>query len=76
MTIPSLAQELLDQISQMGAEQQQRVLDFARSLATPEPTGVHGKDLLQFAGTIDADDLRLMAEAIQEDCERVDLNEW
>jgi hypothetical protein len=76
MAISSLEQELLDQISQMGAEQQQRVLDFARSLATPEPRGVRGKDLLQFAGTIEADDLRLMAEAIQEDCEKVDLDEW
>jgi hypothetical protein len=76
MAISSLEQELLDQVSQMGAEQQRRVLDFARSLATVERRGVCGKDLLQFAGTIEADDLRLMVEAIQEDCEKVDLNEW
>jgi hypothetical protein len=76
MAISSLERELLDQLSQMGAEQQQRVLDFARSLATTEPQGVSGKDLLQFGGTIEAGDLRIISQAIEEDCEKIDANEW
>jgi hypothetical protein len=38
--------------------------------------GIPGKDLLQFAGLIDPDDLALMRQAIEEDCGRVDLDEW
>jgi hypothetical protein len=38
----------------------------------PNPTG----DWLALAGTISPDDLQLMAEAIEADCEQVDLNEW
>jgi hypothetical protein len=40
------------------------------------PVGVPGKELLRFAGTIEADDLRAMAQVIEEGCEQVDLNEW
>lgn len=36
----------------------------------------HGRDLLKFVGSIPADDLKRMSEAIEEGCERVDLNEW
>ena len=38
--------------------------------------GVKGKDLLRFAGLIEEDDLRLMKEAIERDCEKVTLDEW
>jgi hypothetical protein len=31
---------------------------------------------LKLAGTISQDDLKLMAQAIEEGCEQVDLNEW
>lgn len=31
---------------------------------------------LKLAGTISQDDLRLMTEAIETGCERIDLNEW
>lgn len=41
-----------------------------------KPKGVPGKDLLKFAGTIEPDDLELMKQAIEEECERVDLDEW
>jgi hypothetical protein len=40
------------------------------------PRGVPGRDLLRFAGTIDAESARAMEEAIEEGCERVDLEEW
>ena len=36
----------------------------------------HGKDLLRFVGSIPADDLKRMSDAIEEGCETVDLNEW
>jgi len=36
--------------------------------------GVAGKDLLQFAGTIEADDLKLMSAAIEEGCGRAEAD--
>jgi hypothetical protein len=33
-------------------------------------------DWLALAGTISPEDLQIMAEAIEADCEQVDLNEW
>jgi hypothetical protein len=60
----------------MGAEQQHRVLEFARALSTAAPRGVPGKELLSFAGAIAPDDLRRMEQAIQEGCEKVNPDEW
>jgi hypothetical protein len=38
--------------------------------------GVPGKKLLRFAGSIPKKDLQLMSEAIKQDCEQVDTDEW
>ena len=76
MINPPLKQEILDQLDQLGSEQQRQVLHFARALAMAKPTGVPGKDLLIFAGAIEEDDLRIMAQAIEEGCEKVNLDEW
>ncbi|WP_179197944.1 hypothetical protein [Nostoc sp. T09] len=34
------------------------------------------RPLLRFAGSIPPEDLQLMREAIEQDCEQVDINEW
>ncbi|MBI3014458.1 MAG: hypothetical protein HYY65_05225 [Candidatus Tectomicrobia bacterium] len=73
---PLLKKEILDQLDRLASEQQKQVLDFARSLTTPLPPGKPGKELLPFAGAIDADDLRTMMQAIEEGCEKVNLSEW
>lgn len=39
-------------------------------------TGISGKQLLRFAGTIPPDDLQLMQQVIQANCETVDTNGW
>lgn len=46
------------------------------SLPAPPGERPHGKDLLKFVGSIPADDLKRMSDAIEEGCERIDLNEW
>ena len=38
--------------------------------------GTPGKQLLRFAGTISSEDLQSMSQAIEKDCEQIDLNEW
>jgi hypothetical protein len=68
--------ELREQLNRLPLEQQRRVLEFARSLATSQVQGVPGKALLRFAGTVDATDLTTMKRAIQEGCECIDHDEW
>jgi hypothetical protein len=56
----------------MNREQEKRLIERPRTPATERTRGVPGKDLLRFAGTIDAEDLKLMEQAIEEDCEVVE----
>lgn len=72
----AVKKEIIDQIGQLDYEQQKRVLDFAHALIVTSPKGVSGKTLLSFAGSIPADELKAIEQAIEEGCERVDLNEW
>jgi hypothetical protein len=75
----SIQNELLTYLGQLPADDQVRVVDFARSLAqSPKPrqVGVPGSELLRFVDTIPPEDLEEMKRIIEEDCERIDLNEW
>ena len=69
-------QELHQQLEVLPIHQQRRVLDFARALAATPPQGIPGQTLLSFAGTINAPDLAIMAQAVEEGCEQVNLQEW
>lgn len=53
-----------------------QVLKFARILTDSKIRGVSGQQLLHFADVISSDDLRLMRRATEQDCDRIDLNEW
>ena len=55
---------------------QWQVLEFVRSLIKTEVRGTPGHQLLRFAGSIPSDDLQVMRKAIEQDCERVDVDEW
>jgi hypothetical protein len=74
MVQTSYEQEILEQLHSLNADQQRQVLQFVRSLSAPE--GIPGKALLRFVGMIPTDDLAIMAQAIEEDCENIDLNGW
>jgi hypothetical protein len=73
MTTASIKNDLLAQLDKLPYNLQLRVLDFVKSLI---PKGVEGKSLLQFEGAISADELQLMAKAIDENCEKVETSEW
>ena len=66
MRSPVAERELREQLEVLPLTQQRQVLDFARALAVTRPQGVPGKDLLSFAGTIPADNLAAMSQAIEE----------
>jgi hypothetical protein len=74
MVSQSIQKEIINQLDKLPIEQQIQVLDFARTLA--KPIGRPGKDLLDFAGGINPDDLSLMTQAIEQDCEQVNANDW
>lgn len=76
MTSPSLERLIIDQLHKLDDGQQKEVLRYARSLTELQTTGRPGKDLLRFAGTIDKDELRIMATAIQADCEHIEADAW
>ena len=76
MVSSGLEQELLLQLGKLPLRQQRRVLDFARELSSSQITGVSGSVLIPFAGTIEADDLLIMSQAANEDCESISLQDW
>jgi hypothetical protein len=75
MNIP-IIHEVIEQLKVMPEHLQWQVLEFVRSLAKAEVRGTPGQQLLRFAGSIPSDDLQLMSEAIEQDCEWVDIDDW
>ncbi|RMG08905.1 MAG: hypothetical protein D6728_13515 [Cyanobacteria bacterium J055] len=75
MNIP-IVDEVVERLKVMPPHLQWQVLEFVRSLVKVEVRGTPGQQLLRFAGSIPIDDLQLMREAIEQDYDRIDLNEW
>jgi len=72
----TITAKVIEQLEALPENLQRQVLEFVQALQMSARRGVPGKRLLQFAGAISADDLELMRQAIEDECERVDLNEW
>ena len=75
-TDPLIQSEILNYLGQLGFQDQARVVNLARTLAESSKRGTPGKDLLRVVGTISHDDLEQMKEVIEQECERLDSNEW
>lgn len=71
-----LEKEIVSQIGKLPAEKQEEVLRFVQTLMPAPRRGVSGKELLRFSGAIESSDLSLMAATIDEDCEKVNADEW
>ena len=76
MNQPTVEQEIQQTLNHLQLEQKLQVLEFARNLAVAPIRGVPGSALLRFAGAIHIDDLATISQAVNEDCETVDSNEW
>ncbi|HEY4613586.1 MAG TPA: hypothetical protein VII11_11440 [Bacteroidota bacterium] len=72
----SLLQEITDHLKKLKPEEQQRVLEFTKRLDSSLPHGVTGESLLSFEGAISKNDLELMQQAIEQDCEKVSTDGW
>jgi len=68
--------KVIEQLKALPSELQWRVFEFTRALTLSTPHGVPGQQLLRFAGTIPLEDVKVMLEVIEQDCERIDANEW
>jgi len=76
MTENTLKLEILKQLEKLNDDEQRRVLQLIRSIQERPPRGTPGKDLLSFAGSISESDLTEMEQAIEQDCEKVNTDEW
>ena len=72
----SISDQIIEQLNIIPQDLQYQVLEFARNLTNSKIKGVPGKQLLRFADSIPKEDLQLMSEAIKQDCDKVDVNEW
>lgn len=72
----SIIDEVVEQLKVMPQHLQWQVLEFVRSLVKAEVRGTPGQQLLRFAGSIPSDNLQLIREAIEQDCEQIDVDEW
>lgn len=72
----TIKDQVMEQLESLPEDLQRQVLRFVQALQSLARRGVSGKQLLQFAGAISADDLELMRQAIEQECEQVDANEW
>lgn len=70
-----LENSLVSEFSQLSPDQQFQALEFVRA-HSGTPRGTPGSELMEFVGTIPHEDLELMKQAIEEDCEQVDPHGW
>ena len=78
MNTTSVKEQIVSQLDKLSEEQQQQVLEFTHRLQRTLPPGMPGEVLIARAREINFDpqDLAEMAQAIEEDCERIDWDEW
>jgi hypothetical protein len=72
----STLDKVISQMKVMPPDLQSQVLEFVYALAGSTIQGVPGQKLVRFAGAIPPEDIQLIREAIEQDCEQVDINEW
>lgn len=76
MVSPEVKERILSDLERLDPEQQQRAAELIHGLLTPLPEGASVDDLIELVGTLDDESARQMMEAIEESCERVDLDGW
>jgi hypothetical protein len=76
MTENTLKLEIFKQLEKLNDDEQRRILQLIQSIQERPHRGTPGKELLSFAGSISKSDLSEMAQAIEQDCEKVNTYEW
>jgi len=73
---PAIKQQILEDLGQLSPARQQRAAELVHGLVSAQARGTAGRELLRFAGTLDDQSARQMTKAIEEGCERVDIDGW
>ncbi len=76
MVLPAVKDQILQDLDQLSPEQQKQAAELVHGLVSQLPKGASIEDVMQLAGSLDDQSAREMMEAIEEGCERVDLDEW
>lgn len=78
MTTMPIREQIISQLDRLSPEQQRQLLDHSLSLQQRRPPGIPGDELIARAREINfsPEDLAEIIQAIDEDCERIDWNEW
>jgi hypothetical protein len=68
--------ELMERMDKLNPTMQKRVVEYAQSLLESSPQGTSGAEYLKFAGIMTTEEAKEFLQAIEEDCERIDADEW
>jgi hypothetical protein len=68
-------EEIVARVHKLPPQMQEEVLRFVSSLASV-PAGESGAALLRFSGSLDPVSAQQMIQAIEEECERIGVNQW
>jgi hypothetical protein len=75
VVLPTVKEQILSDLDRLSPDQQKRAADLVHGLVASLPKGASVEDLLS-VGTLDEQAAREMTQAIEEGCERVDVDEW
>lgn len=76
VVVPAVKEQILSDLDRLSPAQQKKAAELIHELVSPLPRGASIEDLLKVAGTLDDEASCEMMSAIEEGCERVDLDEW
>jgi hypothetical protein len=73
----TVKQQIDKKLEVLPVDIQRKVLFYIDHLTeSVAPSGVSGKKLIEFAGTLSEEDAEELIRIIEEGCERIDDNEW
>ena len=70
MLANNIREEILENLFKLTEEQQQKVLEYIHTLLPGS------NSLLRFVNTINKEDLKIMEQAIHEECENIEQSNW
>lgn len=74
--MPSLINEIDQEISSLPEALQRQVLEYIRQLRAHPRLGVRGDQMLRFAGMFTSEEAAAMLTCIEAGCGRIDHDEW
>jgi hypothetical protein len=73
---PTVKEQILKDLDRLSPELQRRALTLVHGLVDSLPKGASVEDMIALGGLFDTESAREIREAVEEHCERIDLNEW